>query len=345
MKTFKVTIKKKALQQSELVKISIAKEDFSLSLLNYGGTISELITADRLGRNKNIVLNYQQATDYLAQRSFIGAAVGRVAGRISQGLWESELGTIQLEKNEHGTTHLHGGAIGFDTIFWDYQIIEKNAAVQVMFTQEIPDKLGGYPGNLKMTICYTIFADHQIAIEYYGIADKKTLINPTNHSYFNLSGDFSREISDHVLTLAAAHYLPIKQDKTPTGAILSVAGTTFDFRQGKKLQAVLTASDKQIVQEQGLNHPFLLDKTSDFDAVLLHPESGRGLKIRTTNSAIVCYSGNHFDGQPFLKHSGLALETQELPDAVNHKFFGSIILPVNQMFYQKTTYNFFAYDT
>lgn len=344
MRYFKVSIQKEYPEYPKLVKITIQGKHFSVSLLNYGGTISELCTVNRLGQQENIVLRYQQESEYLMKRSFIGAAVGRVAGRISQGLWQSDLGTFQLEKNENGTTHLHGGLVGFDTIFWHYQIIEKSDYVQVVFSRDFLDNLGGYPGNLAMTLCYTVFENQKISITYEGISDQTTIINPTNHSYFNLSGNLSKRISDHILTLDASNYLPLKQDKTPTGGILSVAETPFDFRSGKLLEETLLAVDDQIVQESGLNHSFLLDKELNFDAMLYHPESGRGIKIRTTNSAIVCYSGNHFAGAPFNRHCGLALETQELPDAINHPAFGSIVVDANQPFYQKTEFEFFSSD-
>lgn len=342
MKLFNVTIHRSYPQYPELVKIMITGESIAISLLNYGGTISKLMIADRWGQKKNIVLNYPNESEYIRRRSFIGAAVGRVAGRISQGLWSSDYGIYQLEKNENDSTHLHGGSVGFDTIFWNYQIVEKRDHVQVIFTKVLPDKLGGYPGNLDMSICYTIFESNQLSIEYKGISDQKTIINPTNHSYFNLSGNFSKDIRDHILTLDASNYLPLKKDKTPTGEMLSVNGTSFDFKQGRQLKNTLTSSEDQILQEEGLNHPFILDKARDVDAILFHPESGRAIEIRTTNSAIISYSGNHFSGKPFAKYSGLALETQELPDAVNHPSFGAIVVEANQVFYQKTAFEFFS---
>ncbi|MBP1040902.1 galactose mutarotase [Vagococcus sp. BWB3-3] len=340
MTKYKVKVVKTTVQgKHDLEEICIEGTNFDLSLLNYGATITHLATKDRWGQKENIVVNFEKVEDYLAERSFIGSAVGRVAGRIRKGKWGNDK-SVQLVCNE-GVNHLHGGEIGFDNTFWSYRIEEKVDQLIILFRRQSPHLESGYPGNLEMNIRFTLYQD-TLKIEYEGYADRKTLLNPTNHTYFNLSGSKRTSILDHHLWINSANYLPLGNEHLPTGDSQPVEGTVFDLRASRQLSEVLFSTDSQIQQEDGLNHPFLLSHTTTYIGSLSHAKSGRKVLITCHNPVMIVYTGNHFKGQPCIKYGGIALETQDYPDAVTHPQFPNHWLELGELFHRQTTWSFFA---
>lgn len=312
---FAVEITEEMYGCEKLSTIKISKSDFSVELFSYGASITELCLPDRTGKLENIVLNFSDKQSYVAERSFLGASVGRCAGRIAGGEYLLKGQQLHLEKNE-GENHLHGGNKGFDTACWAYEIEAEEMAVTVTFSHVFEDGEGGYPGNLAMAISYTVFADQRIKICYKGTVDKDTLLNPTNHTYFNLSGGREKTVANHYLKISSDHYASLDQAHLPVYPLIGSAGTDFDFNEPARLIHVFESEDYQIVQENGLNHPIFLKEATDVpytSIALCHPESGRQLRIKTTNSYVICYTGNHFEtsGDPAF-HGGIALETQEL---------------------------------
>lgn len=312
---FVVEIIEEMYECEKLSTIKISKSDFSVELFSYGASITELCLPDRTGKMENIVLSFSNKQSYLTERGFLGASVGRCAGRIAGGEYLLNGQRLDLEKNE-GENHLHGGNKGFDTTHWIYEVVEEETAVTVTFSHTFEDGEGGYPGNLAMEISYTVFADQRIKICYRGVADKDTLLNPTNHTYFNLSGGREKNVANHYLKISSDYYASLNQVHLPVYPLIDSTGTDFDFNETARLTSVFESENHQIVQENGLNHPIFLKEVADAQSApitLCHPESGRQLRIKTTNSYVICYTGNHFEtsGDPAF-HGGIALETQEL---------------------------------
>lgn len=302
----------------KLIEYTIQNEKFKVRLLNYGATLRAIELPNEAGVFENIILAHANNQDYLKERSFLGASVGRVAGRIKKGEW----GTVQLDQNE-GVNHLHGGDIGFDNVYWEATISRKKESVTVSFTHFFASGVGGYPGNLKMTIHYVIYETKELKIIFEGVTDQKTLLNPTNHAYFNLSGGKEPTIASHELFLASDFYLPLEADHLPTGEVLKKIKL---LEQAELLGNILKSSHLEIYQEDGLNHAFLLKKGVKPSVILSHTQSNRKLKITTSYPSVVCYTGNHFSDDDFGKHSAIALEFQKVPDVDHFDYLGSHIL-------------------
>ncbi|CAM4320028.1 aldose epimerase family protein [Listeria booriae] len=313
----------------------------SMRFMNYGATVIAIETPDSRGEMDNIILSLPTPHDYTKEKTYLGATIGRVAGRIRVGEW-----TFPLEKNE-GDNHCHGGTIGFESRFWDGEPFQEETRVGVRFTYHSPAFENGYPGNLTATVCHSLDHENNWRTTYTATTDATTLFNPTNHVYFNLAGSKENTIHNHTLTIQSDAYLPLTAENLPTGEIKNVQNTPFDLRTATPLQAVLASNHRDIQQSQGLNHPFILNNQQHSAATLTHPDTGRQISIITTAPAVIAYTGNHFNqdftlstGQKVTKYAGIALETQQLPDAIHHPNFGNIILQPDQPFYSETTYQF-----
>ncbi|MGM0125301.1 aldose 1-epimerase [Enterococcus sp. AZ194] len=316
-----------------------------VELSNYGASVLSIYTPDSQSRLANIVLGFKDATDYLATRSYFGATVGRVAGRISYGEGRlSDSSKVDLSKNDP-PHHLHGGFVGLDNQFWVARSYKTREAGTVVFSLLLPDKMEGYPGNLMIQTYYTLTNENQLIIKYRAYSDRETLFNPTNHMYFNLSGSMTSDISTHRLSLASDFYTPITVESIPTGAVRSVKNSVFDLNQPKILAELIESQEQSIIEQGGVNHPWIL-RSSKEPILLSDPKSGRRVKIQTDQPAVVLYSGNHFNENPFLlkqgmiKHGGLAIECQALPDAGKYPEFGTICLKGNTFFESNTIYTF-----
>ncbi|MEQ2525097.1 galactose mutarotase [Robertmurraya yapensis] len=318
----------------------------TVKFINYGCIITDIMVPDREGKLENVVLGYDTIEEYLNERAYFGAIIGRVAGRITGAQFELDGETYTLEQNEN-SNHLHGGFHGFNRVIWDAAIIEEQDTKGVEFTYVSQDGEGGYPGTLKMSVKYLLNNENEFTIHITGLSDKKTILNCTNHSYFNLSGDIKRDILDHTLTLKCEKFLPINEQLLPTGDLADVAGTPFDFQNGQKIrEGTRTEYPQNLLAGKGYDHPFVLDANQDQEILLEDQESGRMLIVETNQPGVVIYTSNQLQGdfkirgvqaQPYL---GICLETQGLPDAIHHPHFPTIVLEKEKQYNAITKYRF-----
>lgn len=317
-----------------------------VSCLNYGGIITKIITPDRKGNYENIVLGFKEISKYQSNPIYAGAIVGPVAGRIQDGQFALEGHTYTLDRND-GQNHLHGGFQGFHKVIWNTEIIEKEQETAIEFSYTSVDGEGGYPGNLTTTVTYTLRNTNELIISYQGISDKSTLWNPTNHTYFNLSGNLKEDILQHRLKMDSSQFLELTQELLPTGNLLKVENRVFDFRNGRKIIDGIHSLDPQtILAGRGYDHAFLLDSHQQKEIALYDEKSGRVLTVETDAACVVLYTGNcisddlDFHGIKSKPYLGLCLETQGFPDAIHHSNFPSCIINKNQIVSTMTKYTF-----
>lgn len=317
-----------------------------LTCINYGCIITKMTTPDKEGTYENIVLGYDTLAEYVTGSYFFGTVVGRVAGRIKGGSFDLDGKTYTLAKNENNN-HLHGGNRGFDKVIWDASVQESDQEASVQFSYQSPDGEEGYPGNVNINVIYTLNNDNELTIHYSGISDEKTLLNMTNHSYFNLSGNIKRDILNHTLTIKSDKFLELNDKLLPTGELMDVNGTPFDFTSERLIQTGVDSDHPQnLLAGHGYDHPFLLSSNHDNEIILKDSESGRTLTIETDEPGVVVYSGNQMKsegeiyGIPSRKYLGICLETQGLPDAIHHPNFPSWILEKDQEYKSVTKYKF-----
>jgi aldose 1-epimerase len=310
----------------------------SASILPYGGIIRSLHVPDREGRAASVVLGYPRLTDYFERPSYVGALVGRYANRIAFGRITVAGHTRQLTTN-NGRHHLHGGHCGFDKRLWDAAEISSEEGVGVTLSRASPDGEEQYPGTLHATVTYSITARDELVLEYRARTDAPTVVNLTQHSYFNLGGDAHETILDHELTVHAEHYTPVDHELIPTGDVAPVAGTPLDFRSPTRVGARLADGHQQLRRAGGYDHNFVLQRSGPglaSAAVLHHRGSGRTLEVLTTEPGIQFYDGHLLD-RP---HAGLCLETQHFPDSPNRPAFPSTQLEPGQTYASTTVWRF-----
>ncbi|MFC4801266.1 aldose epimerase family protein [Neobacillus sp. GCM10023253] len=315
-----------------------------ITCLDYGCIISAIKAPDRNGHIENIVLGFDQLDDYLKWSPYFGAVIGRVAGRIKGAQFELNSKTYVLSNNEN-RNHLHGGERGFHNVCWKTKMIQSEGTVGVQFSYFSPDAEEGYPGNLHVNVSYLLTNQNELVISYHGTTDEDTLLNLTNHSYFNLSGNMKRDILEHFLKLNSSSFLELDSEFIPTGTILNVDRTPFDFRNGRALkEGVLSSHLQNKLVGTGYDHPFILN--DNHPIYLMDYESGRCLTVATDQAAVVLYTGNQIpsgfsiQGVKSRKYLGVCLETQGLPDAIHHSHFPSIVLKKGDEYHAKTTYTF-----
>ncbi len=312
-----------------------------------GANLMELDVPDKNGKIENVVMGFENPDDYLVNTSFFGATVGRSANRIAGAGFTIDGKEYKLPVND-GKNNLHSDfEKGFHKQHWD-AVYDKDKN-NVQFSYNSPDGENGFPGNLKITVTYTLTEDNGLEIHYQGISDKKTLINCTNHSYFNLSGDLSTSIHDHRLRLYASHYTPIVAGAIPTGEIASVAGTDFDFTDYHTVGERIDNDCVQLKLVGGYDHNFALDhKTGSFDkaADVICDRSGRHMEVWTDLPGIQFYAGNSISpvkgigGITYGSRQALALETQYFPNSVNQDGFESPIFDTGVRYDTRTMYKF-----
>ncbi|MGG3467570.1 aldose epimerase family protein [Neobacillus pocheonensis] len=320
----------------------------NVSCLNYGCVITKIIVPDRQGNFENVVLGFEEFDDYPDLSPYFGAVVGRVAGRINGARFELDGKEYQLAENE-SPNHLHGGRKGFNSVVWKVEKIEKEDAVGLQFFYHSPDGEEGYPGNLDTCVTYLLNNKNELVITYEGKTDHKTLVNLTNHSYFNLSGNLKRDITEHILQLESDRFLELGEDLIPTGKMIGTKNTPFDFQNGRRIMAGVNSEHPQnLLAGNGYDHPFVFTKKGENQVVLSDEESGRTLMVTTDQPCVVVYTSNQLEG-PFSiygvrarKYLGVCLETQGLPDAIHHPEFPSVILNPDDVYCSTTTYRFFA---
>ena len=319
------------------------------TLLSYGGTLQRLLMPDRTGYLQDIILGYDDMGGYEGPRNaYHGALIGRHGNRIEGACFDLDGKHYSLAAND-GRNHLHGGNKGFDKVVWLADPFESADGPSVRFYYRSADGEEGYPGNLDVQVAYTLTADHVLIIRYEALADQKTVINLTNHSYFNLAGQGSGSILKHQLQLEADRFTVINAECLPTGEIADVAGTALDFRQFKPIGRDINAPDPMIVAGKGYDHNFIIrdyDKTLRLCARAFDPKSGRTLAVETTLPGVQFYSGNFLkpdtgkEGVRYDYRNGFCLETQFYPNALKHAHFPSPVFEAGQPYRHTTAYRF-----
>ncbi|MDR2462914.1 MAG: galactose mutarotase [Verrucomicrobiales bacterium] len=320
----------------------------SVSVMNYGATIVKLFTPDRDGVSGDITLGFDTFAPYQTQSPYFGAIVGRYANRIAKGKFSIEGENYQLAINDTPNT-LHGGKVGFDKQIWQAEIVSENPPV-LRFSRVSADGEEGYPGNLRVSVTYGLSTkDNTLTISYEAETDKTTVVNLSNHAYFNLAGQGNGTILNHALTLNASHYTPVDDTLIPTGAIAPVENTPMDFRSPSAIGSRLQQVGGTPV---GYDHNYVLNKKErknhcSMAAEVYSPESGRVMYILTDQPGIQFYSGNFLDGtisgkdgKVYPQYSAIALETQHFPDSPNHQNFPSTVLKPDGQFRSTTIYVF-----
>ena len=311
-----------------------------VKITNYGGTVTSWISPDKNNKVSNIVLGFDSLSGYLAKPPYFGAIVGRYGNRIAKGKFKIDSAKYTLATN-NGVNHLHGGNKGFDKQVWDAATTSDSiASLQLSYISK--DGEEGYPGNLKVTVLYTLTNDNELKIEYSAATDKATPLNLTNHSYFNLSGDVANTILDESLMIDADNYTPVDSSLIPTGEIKSVKGSAFDFTKATKIGARIDSV------KGGYDHNFVLNKKDTAltkAATLTDDRSGRTLEVFTTQPGMQFYTGNFLDGSiktsagaSINKHAALCMETQHFPDSPNQPKFPTTILLPGQTYHSVTMY-------
>lgn len=328
-------------------KVTLTNDNgMTVSFLNYGGIITEILAPDKHGNLENVVLAYQDYNQYISNPGFLGALIGRVAGRIPNASIELNGKTYNLEANE-GKHTLHGGAHGFNQMLWNNETFELNNAVCARLSYTSPDGEGGFPGNVEAEVTYTLNNDNQFIINYITRTSQMTPLTLTNHAYFNLSGNARNPIHEHEVTLDSSQFVELDEDLIPTGRILDVQGTVFDFRKGRLLKDGFNHEARQNrIVGNGYDHYFLFDKKRDVQAMIKEETSGRTLTIQTNQPGTVMYTSNNLDKGLELKQGvtekylGLCLETQGSPASLHHKGFPNIMQKEGEVCKTQTIFSF-----
>jgi aldose 1-epimerase len=320
-----------------------------MRVLTLGATIISLELPDRDGRFGDVVLGYRDLEEYRRNTRYFGALVGRYANRIARGRCRIDGRDVALSVNSHGH-HLHGGQRGWDQATWHAEAFERPDRAGVVFTHISPDGDQGYPGAVQATVTYTLGDDDSFSIEHHATTDRTTVINTTQHSYFNLIAGGSSDVLDHELMIDANRFTPVDDHLIPTGELAPVDGTPFDFRRSTRIGARIGDRHPQIERGHGYDHNFVLNGPSGALslAVRAHdPVSGRALEMFTTEPGVQFYSGNFLDGtaigkcgRPYGPRAGFCIETQHFPDSPNHPDFPSTLLRPGDTHRSQTVYNF-----
>ena len=320
-----------------------------VSIISYGGIITSWKAKDRNGNYRDIVLGFNNLSDYETSSPYFGALIGRYGNRIRKGKFSLDGVEYNLAVN-NGENHLHGGLKGFDKVIWDVEERVNDKSVSLILRYTSSDMEEGYPGNLDVKVTYTLTNDDELRVRYEAETDKKTIINLTQHSYFNLSAGLSRDILSHEITINSDSYLPVDQTLIPTGELRDVGGTPFDFRESKSIGDDINNEDKQLTFGNGYDHCWVLNKQDEgirLVATAYDPVSGRLLEVSSDQPGIQFYSGNFLDGTLVSKdgakyefRSGFCLETQHYPDSPNQESFPTVILNPGEKYDTKTIFKF-----
>ncbi len=318
----------------------------SVTVCDYGATIVSLMIKDKDDNLTDVVLGYKHITDYENNGTYFGGTIGRCCGRIANGKFTLNGKAYTLPIN-NGNNHLHGGNVGFNRKLWNTKIENDS----VVFTMTSADGEEGYPGNLKVKVKYTFDNDSTLTIEYSAVSDKDTVCNMTNHSYFNLNGDTSGSVRNHLLKVNSKSYIPINKNLIPTGEITPTKGSPFDFSEFKEVETALNSSDIQISLAKGIDHMFVLNHNGDdlvLASSLIGEKTGINLKCYTTQKGVHIYSANYVDvplteskhSKAYKENSGICFETQGFPDAVNQDIFPTTVIKANEKYKQTTKFVF-----
>ena len=322
----------------------------SVRICEFGGAIMEICVPDRLGRVTDVVAGYDSLRDYVLAPGYLGALVGRVCNRIAKGKFKLDGKEYQIYKNNNGNS-LHGGKVGFSHKVWDAKA-EDGEEPRLILTLTSPDGDENYPGTLSVTVTYVLLRSNALSIHYEATTDKKTVVILTNHAYFNLGGFSSGKIFDHVLQMDADTYIPTDENLIPTGEIRSVAGTPFDFREPKTIGLDFDLENPDMKLAGGYDHCLCFaggeTKTPVLRIEAYEPNSGRLMQVYTNQPAVQFYTGNFMweieaplkGGCPASVQAAFCLETQKMPDAINHSNFDDVVLKPGEKYDYTTIYQF-----
>lgn len=326
----------------------INKNGFEADIIDYGACLVNLYVPDNNGRIRDVVLGFDDITGYENNLPSFGAVIGRNCNRIAGGRFELEGKTFQLMLND-GNNNLHSGFEGYHLRMWNAFATEGESGQSLKLTLRSADGDQGFPGRLYVTVIYLLTDDGLLHITYYGVSDKDTIVNMTNHSYFNMNGHNSGNAEGHRLWINALNYTPTNDELIPTGEIKSVKDTAFDFTSEKTIGQDIGKDEADLILGGGYDHNFVLENPDNYRkvATLTGDVSGISMEVHTDQPGIQLYTANFLDGTIqgkdstyYQKRSGVCLETQNFPDAVNHSNFPNSIIKGGEMYLSRTTFKF-----
>jgi len=317
-----------------------------LKISSYGAKITWIEVPDRTGKKENVTFGFDTFDGMLKGDPYFGSVVGRYANRIAKGKFSLDGQEYTLAINNDPNS-LHGGPGGWHSVVWETVDVNDSEQAAIAFTYKSPDMEEGFPGNMDVKVVYTWTDNNEIILDYTCSTDKKTVLNITNHAYFNLHGAGNSDILDHMVTIKASNFIPVDSTLIPTGEIRPVAGTPFDFNTPHAVGERINGDYDQLVFGKGYDHTFVFDKTDEVGASVYDPVSGRLMEVISDQPGVQFYSGNFLDGtnigyggKPFIYRSGLCLETGHYPDSPNQPAFPSTILNPGETFTSRTIYRF-----
>jgi aldose 1-epimerase len=348
--------KKKEMVKQEIYGTHRGKEVYMFTLTNktgnvvritnFGGKINWIEVPDKNGKKENITFGYDTFEGTITGDMSYGSVVGRYANRIANGKFTLDGVEYTLPVN-NGPNTLHGGPGGWHSVVWEAEVLKDSEFPAIRLTYTSPDMEMGFPGTVNAEVIYTWTDDNELVMDYKCTTDKKTVINITNHAYFNLHGAGNGDILDHVLTLKASAFTPVDSVMIPTGEIRPVAGTPFDFTAPHTIGERIGENYDQLVLGKGYDHNFILDNKEPVDVIVHEPVSGRVLEVITDQPGMQLYTGNFLNGtrighggKPYNHRSGLCLESGHYPDSPNHPEFPSTVLNAGETFTSQTIYRF-----
>lgn len=324
------------------------KHGVEMDVISYGGIVTSLRVPDRNGVVEDVVLGYDSLAGYLKATPYFGAIVGRYGNRIAKGKFTLDGKEYTLVQNNNGQ-HLHGGTVGFDKVLWTVEEIASTEGVALKLTYLSKDMEEGYPGNLQVEVRYTLTDNNEWKIAYTATTDKKTVLNLTNHTYFNLTGGAKRDILDHEVMIDADKFVPVDKVLIPTGKLMDVAGTPFDFRTPTKVGARIDEKHEQLQVGGGYDHCWVFNGNDAAKVVasVYDSTSGRLVEMTTSEPAVQFYCGNFLDGSitgkggvVYKRRYGLCLETEHYPDSPNQPAFPPVVLNPGETYSTQTQYRF-----
>lgn len=323
------------------------KNGMEAEFIDYGAILVKLWVPDKNGKKTDVVLGYDTVAEYEKTTTYYGGFIGRCANRIGKAVFTLNGTNYELDKNNNGNC-LHGGENGYNNMMYEVETFEEEEGPVIEFSRLSPDMEQGFPGNLDVTVTYTLTHENELIIEYLAVPDKDTPVNLTNHAYFNLTGHDSGTILSHKVRLDADGFTPTDAQLIPTGEIAKVEGTPMDFRTAKTLGQDIDADYEPLVFAGGYDHNYVLNTTGDgieLIGELIDEASGRKMEIYTDLPGVQLYAGNFITGSAkgggdYVKRAGVCFETQHFPDAVNHENFPSPIVKAGEKFDSTTIYRF-----
>ena len=327
------------------------RKGMEAAITNYGGIVVQLRAPDRKGNLADVVLGYDDLDGYIHDKAYLGALIGRYGNRIALGKFSLGGKVYTLPRN-NGENTLHGGLKGFNQVLWRAKELKSKDGPSLQLEYLSKDGEEGFPGNLSVKVIYTLTDENELKIEYSATTDKETVVNLTNHSYFNLAGAGNGDILQHQVMLKADKFTPVSESLIPTGELRTVQGTPMDFRTPTAVGARIEQNDQQLKYGLGYDHNWVLEgggsDTPKLAASVYEPESGRAFEVWTTEPGVQFYTGNFLDGpkgkggKAYNRRFALCLETQHFPDSPNQPNFPSTVLKPGQRYHTLTIYKFSA---